>query len=870
MISANAQQNPSLTENGANEYLKNVCYPALKKQMPMNSFLMFSNMASDDTNTGGGASDGKTGLNDFDLFSMTTNNSYIQSIWTKYYAGITTCNTILDFTTINNSKTDQYKAEAYFMRAYFYFDLVKLFGRVPLYTSALMPLKPNIQQASSSETYNLIESDLKAAIPNLPLKSALTADEKYRITKGAAQALLAKVYLFQNKYAEATNLLKEIINTNQYSLLANYADLWLTSNKFSKESILEFPYSTTEATWGNELGNFNSIAMGVRTIPTSSTVGIYKVGFGLCAVTKKLADAFIAENDYVRLKASIITEDTLQKLGYTILKTDINSDYEGYYDNKHTALTADLGNSLFSNKNEIVIRYADVLLMCAEALAKQGNDAEAQMYINMIRYRVNLPAINSTGATLLNDIYKERRLELALEGNRFNDLIRWGLAEKELGDKGYKSFNNIWPIPELELMKNPNFMQNPGYMSSGTTSAFTPSYYIGVYFTNYKNDLDSIIKYEYNINETDSLPTALFNFTKKANNILEIKYSKRDIYNDKWVLTSFAIDTLNSSGKLLSESQYQYNFSKSTETNAYWDTTYRLQYQYNNEKLSTNSQLKWGSTNIKDPIKRYILQNTITHFIDKNGNDTLSKRQDFDATGIAFSTIYNKYALTYNENNKLTNAINFYLDTSDTTKYTNKNVSVFDENENITQSDFYFISKLLNSSKNIYQYNSNKNILSNIQQVLDTTTNIYHNSYKNQYILNNNNQVQISNPYNWNPYFNNWMLNSYEGKSFYYYKTSITDGLKETTASDNSSVKVWPNPVSDIINIDYVTNKSGNIKIQLFTIDGKLVYSSDLGKQFAGNHHTSIDATSLNAGTYTIQVSDNKGIKNTKKIIIKK
>jgi hypothetical protein len=824
---------------------------------------MFANMASDDAKPGGGPGDDPELFVGFEHFAMQTDNNLIEQLWARRYEGISYCNILIDYTTAGSSdEIDQYRAEAYFMRAFFYFDLVRLFGGVPLFLSANDPVKPELGRSTAEEVYAQIESDLLLAIPDFPLKSAQPADQKYRISKGAAQSLLGKIYLYEEKWTEAVNQLEAVINSGQYNLLAKFSDLWVTANKFNAESILEFPYSSTEASYNNNDYNYNAMCMGARTI--NDNVSIFKRGWGLCPVTQDLVDAYLAENDTVRLKATVIDEDTLINSGCTLDMSDVNSDYTGYYDFKHTALTADFQpGSMFSDKNEIVIRYADVLLMCAEALFQSGNESEAQDYLNMVRSRANLPNVTATGAALFEAICKERRLELALEGNRFNDLIRWGQAEEVLSSLGYASNNNVWPIPEKEIYKNSNLTQNIGYVYTGEEYTFEPSgYNSGKYFDSYKNGLDSIVMYQYNFAAADSLPNTSLTFSKRTNRVIDAKFSIFDINTDKWLISGCAVDSLDNNGMLLSETQYGFNHSKSTQNVTYWDTLYKYVYTYNSGGYPTSQALcRWVRMKIGGVYVNLWLPNYRNLlFPDNYGNDTLNVTLSYNPTTNSYSTFSKgRFEHTYGSNGRPDSTVYYQSGfTPDTLNYTKgyKDVYTYDAIGNVTQKDHFVWTgsayELGSSYKNIYEYNSDDAIVSNVYQSLNNETDLYDNSQKDVFILDDINRTKVLSRYTWHIGFEDWWIGDGKYRSYYYYGSSVQ---VEYPLSENTYLNIWPNPVSsDIVNLDYRLETTGDIQLLIYSMEGKMVENFQLHNQYAGENHSVINISQLSKGLYTIKV----------------
>ena len=357
-------------------------------------------------------------------------------------------------------------AEARFLRAFCYFDLVRWFGRVPLIT-AVLPTADLYTQAQSTpaQIYAQIEKDLREAYPNLP--ATISSAEKGRISQGAAKAQLAKVLLYQNdntKLAEAITLFEDVNkvgNAYGYALMPVYADIFDPANKFNSESILEIPHSNNAAwsDWGWINGGEGNVA--TQFIGMDSYNGdTYSSGWGFCPVTLDLVNAMRTDP---RFDATIIDGAALKAAGATYTARYQNTDY---FIKKYAPLKAFRSASGVAEQNwpinEIEIRLADTYLMQAEALVKANqNPTRAKELLDAVRGRVGLASIPAT----LDNIYNERRLELATEGHRFFDLVRTGRAATVLGPVGFRANKSEYlPIPQTEIDITKGIItQNPGY-----------------------------------------------------------------------------------------------------------------------------------------------------------------------------------------------------------------------------------------------------------------------------------------------------------------------------------------------------------------------------------------------------------------------
>jgi hypothetical protein len=426
--------------------------------------------ASDDCWAGGSNASDQPNWVAYDNFNM---NSFIGpqgGLWSKNYSGINRANLILSKMEASTVITPAFKsravAEAKFLRAYFYFDLVRWFGNIPLILKELTPSELYTQtQVGPAQVYAQIEKDLRDAIAGLPV--TVSAAEKGRVSQGAAKAQLAKVLLYQNdngKLAEAITLFEDINrvgNPYGYALLSNYAEIFNPANKFNSESILEIPHSNNAAwgDWGWINGGEGNV--GTQFIGMDSYNGdTYASGWGFCPVTLDLVNAL--KND-PRFAATVIDGAALKANGATYNSRYQNTDY---FIKKYAPLKAYRSTVGVAEQNwpinEIEIRVADTYLMQAEALLKTGsNAARAKELLDAVRARVGLASVPAT----LDNVYAERRLELATEGHRLFDLIRTGKAVAVLGPLGFKAGKSeLLPIPQNEIDVTKGVIkQNPGY-----------------------------------------------------------------------------------------------------------------------------------------------------------------------------------------------------------------------------------------------------------------------------------------------------------------------------------------------------------------------------------------------------------------------
>ena len=313
-----------------------------------------------------------------------------------------------------------------------------------------------------AEIYAQMEEDLIFAANNLPYVQPETG----RITKGAAQAMLGKVYLFQDKFAEAGVVLEDLINNGPYDLITDYSTMFENDNENNIESVFEVQYTDVEgAGFGCFQCSEGNIAVGFNGIRNYNGP-LFESGFSFNVPTQEVVDEF--EEGDMRLETAILDIDAwAAETGATF---GTGYEHTGYFNRKYISRQGDLntGDANLTNPNNYrAIRFADVLLMAAEALNRGGiSDTRALMYVNRVRERAFGNSDNnltSSGGALTNDIYHERRVELVGEGHRFFDLVRTGRAAAEI-DGFQAGKHELFPIPLIEIQLAGNqWEQNPGY-----------------------------------------------------------------------------------------------------------------------------------------------------------------------------------------------------------------------------------------------------------------------------------------------------------------------------------------------------------------------------------------------------------------------
>lgn len=418
----------------------------------------------------------------------------LREIWRFMYGGLSRANYLLaNENKLDFAGKDAIIAQAYYLRAYYTFELVKFFGNIPLkveerdgvsrMTNSQISATEQftVERVSSiSAVYGLIQEDLKEAIPNLPT----TQDLPYKVTKGAAQALLGKAYLYDGEFANAATVLNQVISSNQYSLVTgeDFTNLFETVGENGPESVFEIQYTNVEgAGWGCiqcSEGNYFAQYNGPRSPYNDEK---FASGWGFYLPSQALYDSFDA-ND-MRRDLTILDLRALRDLDdgtYSAPREDT-----GFYNRKFVPRKEDkAGNAntaeLVHKNNYRAIRYADVLLMAAEAEAKSSGP-NAEDYLNEVRARAygdNSHDYSSAEGALVDAIFEERRKELAGEGHRFFDLVRTGRAKAAFDaynatkPEGFENVNftvgknEIFPIPLVELQlaqAEERWGQNPGY-----------------------------------------------------------------------------------------------------------------------------------------------------------------------------------------------------------------------------------------------------------------------------------------------------------------------------------------------------------------------------------------------------------------------
>lgn len=426
---------------------------------------MIGEIASDNTLAGGESATDVVGLQQIDDMIHTPVNVNLKDHWNWMFAGVNRANYILEFQDkIDFEGKEQIIAEARFLRAYYHLELVKFFGPIPLNGNERFSVgdEMTIPRSPVSEVYASIESDLMYAIDNL----AQPAPQIGRVARGGAQALLGKAYLYQEKWNEAAAVLTDLIESGAYRLVNDYEIIFESIGENSPESVFEVQYTDAEgASFDCFACSEGNIAVGFNGIRNYNGP-FFDGGFSFNVPTQDAYDAYEVGDS--RRDVSILDiEAWAEQTGATY---GIGNEHTGYYNRKYLARKGDanIGDQNLTNPNNYrSIRYADVLLMAAEAIARGGGDeARARTFLNEVRRRAFGDMdhdISASGAALIDFILRERRLELMGEGHRFFDLVRTGRAA-EVIDGFVPGKHELFPIPFEEIQfANGNWAQNPNY-----------------------------------------------------------------------------------------------------------------------------------------------------------------------------------------------------------------------------------------------------------------------------------------------------------------------------------------------------------------------------------------------------------------------
>ncbi|MDO5523665.1 MAG: RagB/SusD family nutrient uptake outer membrane protein [Bacteroidia bacterium] len=449
-----------------------------------NSILLMSDLRSDDIYKGGGDAGDQHQLYLLSMFASTPQEN-ISGLWSIYFSGLTRCNNVLiaceNAVDVDEDKLNQYKAEAYFLRAYYVHWLWKFWGNIPYFEAPLSDPPYMTRQFTADEIYAEIIKNIElAATPgHLPMRLPKDNSNNYitaniaRVNRAAVLMLKARVVLYQKdtqRYAEVTRDMAEIINSGEFTLFPDFADIWIDENEFCNESIFEANHIPEGKDWDNAWGGYGTNLpefISPSGLSAGNNPGDFKDGWGFGPVRAAAWDMY--EEGDTRREGSINNwqpdqyTPRFQDTGYFMAKY---SSRRGYNPQGTTALN-------YAN-NVRIFRYAETLLNYAELLTIHGQSpvggVTAQAALDQIRGRA-FGAANSIPATADN-IKAERRKEFVGEGMRFWDIVRWGdthlLTENTpLSTRTWQDYCKLLPIPQSEIERTTGtefaLQQNPGY-----------------------------------------------------------------------------------------------------------------------------------------------------------------------------------------------------------------------------------------------------------------------------------------------------------------------------------------------------------------------------------------------------------------------
>lgn len=449
------------------------------------------NLLADDFWSGGGGRADNAENEKLNEFTFDAEHAYILASFQTFYSVVYRANLIIANVPGTTPVQQRAIAEAKVFRALAYIDLISMWGTPPLIDHPLAPSEYHQPNGDPAALWALVESDLSEAVASNALREKANAadNSSYRVTKQFAQALLGKALVFQGKFSDAIAPLDAVINSQKYELLPGnqYENILQVTHENNSESVFELNY-TNDADLLFTGMNLCFLMSGWRTDKMSLALGteIYSGTWGFCNPQKELYDAFVAEEgaNGLRLTQTMKTYDQILALGHSVVQEMYG--HEGYFMWKNRKVNAEYAPGLYgylanSHNNIRIMRYSEVLLLAAEAHLK-GGGSQAANYVNTVRTRAGLAPKGSVNE---EDVRLEKRLELCGEGVRFQDMLRWRIADKMaaqgtntpwLGANGtvrWQSYNRVagfkperhWllPFPQTELTNNPNVKQNTGW-----------------------------------------------------------------------------------------------------------------------------------------------------------------------------------------------------------------------------------------------------------------------------------------------------------------------------------------------------------------------------------------------------------------------
>jgi hypothetical protein len=449
-IDANQITDDAITTDQAVELVNGTYNIFLTWQVSSFSWNAISSIASDDADKGSDPGDTGTDKHLFDALAHDATSISVAEVWEGHFNGIQRANQAINRIQLFNDLDIELKSrligEAKFLRALLYFRLTQTFGGVPLITETPdinSPLEKLLSRATKNQTFAFIERDLIEAVDALPEKSAYADNQLGRATRGAAKTLLAKVSMYQNKWETVFELTNEVISSGEYNLTPNYEDIWKEIGENNQESIFEIQAK----------GELPSVGVDQYSL-TQGARGEGGWGWGFNVPSKDLLNSYHA-NDLRRDATIIFKGETLYD-GRYVPQTVVNSMYN------QKAYSSSFTEYEQTGKNIRILRFAEVLLMNAEAASQLGRDVAGNL--NQIRIRSGLEPINNPSQL---DVWNERRWEFAFEHDRYFDLVRQGRAATVLQSLGIPFVigkHDLFPIPQVQINLSDGILQqNPGW-----------------------------------------------------------------------------------------------------------------------------------------------------------------------------------------------------------------------------------------------------------------------------------------------------------------------------------------------------------------------------------------------------------------------
>lgn len=440
------------TSNDAVQAINAAYGPLLFNSTNNNFYWGFAELCSDEAVVGGDGS--RPGLTELDFFTYTPRTQEFNDFWVLNYKGINQCNTVIEKVPgidMDATLKNRILGEAYFLRAYYYFQLTQVFGDVPLFVKITPPDELKVAKTPRSDVYRQIIADCDQAAGILPLTHP--AADVGRATKGAALALAAKTYLYEKDWNKVLEYVGKVKDLNLYALMPDYQDNFRENTQNNSESVWEIQHANLELGVGNALNQWWSSKK-------------FSEGYGFAEVTPEYVAAFETGDPRRKFTVASNNEDYFG----LIYKNSFSS--TKYSPRKYLQADSTLTQKADGDINYTAIRYAEVLLWEAEALAELNRVTEAQAPLELVRARARaqavdpataLPPVTTTDqAAMIAAVRHERQVELGFEMHRFFDLLRWGIAAQTL--TGFQTGKHeFFPLPQTELDLNPALLQNQGY-----------------------------------------------------------------------------------------------------------------------------------------------------------------------------------------------------------------------------------------------------------------------------------------------------------------------------------------------------------------------------------------------------------------------